>query len=95
MIDLTRSKDAIKSMGAVFEVVERLKNGHVMDNMYGEDNVLYMDPPHVFMFGNYPPVMTNVSPDRWKIFGPDQLKELNAEAKAAKEKAAKAKAAKA
>lgn len=76
MIDLTRSKDAAKSIGAVFEVIERLKNGHIADNMYGEDNELFMESPHVFVFANFPPDMSSLSKDRWDIWGPPRLKAL-------------------
>lgn len=66
-VDIPRTVDTEKSITGVFEVLEGLKNGHVIDNMYGSDNELFMDSPHVFVFANYPPDKSRMSQDRWNV----------------------------
>lgn len=67
VIDIPRSVDPQKSLRAVFEVIECLKNGHVIDNFYGHDEELFMESPHVIVFSNYPPPREMLSDDRWDI----------------------------
>lgn len=67
IVDIPRSIDPNKSLKAVFEVLEGLKNGMIADNMYGKDNMLFMNAPHVYVFSNYPAPKEYASEDRWDI----------------------------
>ncbi len=67
VVDIPRTVDTTKSITGVFEVLESLKNGHVVNNMYGKDNTLFMASPHVIVFANYPPDKSRMSQDRWKV----------------------------
>lgn len=67
IIDIPRSVDPTKSLKAVFEVIEALKNGHVVDNFYGHDNELFMNSPHVIVFSNHKANTSLCSLDRWDI----------------------------
>lgn len=69
--DLPRTVDSKKSLTAVFETIECVKNGMIIDNMYGADNTLFMMPPHVFVFSNAPPPLKMLSADRWEVIALD------------------------
>lgn len=67
LLDIPRSLDAKKSIGAAFEIVESLKNGLILDNFFGKDKYLAMKSPWVFVFSNRLPDMCAVSEDRWQV----------------------------
>lgn len=71
-IDIPRTLDSKKSLTAVFETIESIKNGMVIDNMYGADNTLFMKSPHVFVFSNRPPPLKMLSADRWEVIDLDK-----------------------
>lgn len=71
LVDLPRSRGSDESMGAVFSAIEDIKNGWVESTMYGKKNVLFMDPPHVFVFSNHLPKTSLASIDRWRLWGWD------------------------
>lgn len=49
-----------------YEVIESVKNGMVFSGKY-ESRTKVFDPPHVFVFANFEPILEKVSLDRWHI----------------------------
>lgn len=49
-------------------MVEDLKNGHSVTNMYGKGGSLIMDSPHIIVFSNQDCPRKMLTIDRWKIF---------------------------
>lgn len=68
VIDIPRTLCKDKSVCSVLQVIEALKNGTVQNNMYGKNEEMFFDPPHVFVFSNYPPPREMLSKDRWIVF---------------------------
>lgn len=65
LFDLPRSSEGYVS----FNIIEQLKNGLMMSPKY-ESVVKVFDPPHIIIFANFEPSMTdrdNLSEDRWVI----------------------------
>lgn len=50
--DLTRTQGENQSFKDLFSTVEQIKNGYVIDCMYGKYNESYFDPPVVIIFTN-------------------------------------------
>jgi hypothetical protein len=67
-VDIPRTRGKEERMEDILSVLEALKNGFVQDHMYGKDNELFMEPPHVMCFSNAPPPYQKLSVDRWKMF---------------------------
>lgn len=53
-IDLTRTKGEDQSYKDLFSAVEQIKNGFVIDTMYGKYNESFFEPPVVIIFSNNP-----------------------------------------
>lgn len=53
-IDLTRTKGEDQSSKDLFSAVEQIKNGFVIDTMYGKYNESFFEPPVVIIFSNNP-----------------------------------------
>lgn len=68
MLDMPRTKGKDEHMEDLFSAIEQIKNGMVESAMYGKNQELLMEPPHIFCFANYPPPMECLSADRWKVF---------------------------
>lgn len=68
VIDIPRTLCKDKSITSIINVIESLKNGQIQDNMYGRNEELFFDPPHVFVLSNYPPPREMLSADRWMVF---------------------------
>lgn len=68
VVDIPRTLCKDKSITSVIMVIEGLKNGHVVDNMYGKNREMLFMPPHVFVLSNFPPPREMLSPDRWRVF---------------------------
>ena len=64
-IDLPRTAD--QGYAGLANAVENAKNGCVIDHMYGSQNDILFDPPHIVICGNKLPE-TSFSVDRWKIY---------------------------
>lgn len=72
IFDLPRSAENHISYSAI----ESIKNGLVVNLKY-ETGVKYFNPPHLYVFANYPPETTKLSKDRWIIrtITPDKVLE--------------------
>lgn len=70
MIDFTRTQGENQSFKDLFETIEHIKNGYVVDVMYGNYNESIFDPPMVIIFTNkkIDEFRNYLSNDRWKIF---------------------------
>lgn len=66
VVDLPRTSASI-GINDLLNVLEQLKSGLVINNMYGVDQTLVVPPVHVVVSGNYIPY-GSLSPDRWKVF---------------------------
>lgn len=53
-IDLTRTKGEDQSYKDLFSAIEQIKNGSVIDLMYGKYHEAYFEPPVVIIFTNNP-----------------------------------------
>jgi hypothetical protein len=53
-IDLTRTRGEDESLKDLFSAIEQIKNGYVVDVMYGKFNRAIFDPPVVIIFTNEP-----------------------------------------
>lgn len=51
-IDLTRTKGEDQSYKDLFSAIEQIKNGSVIDLMYGKYNESYFEPPVILIFTN-------------------------------------------
>lgn len=60
--DIERSLEDYVSYGAI----EKIKNGYYMCAKY-ESKPIDRNPPHVIIFANFKPDMSNLSEDRWHI----------------------------
>jgi hypothetical protein len=72
-IDLTRTRGENESFKDLFSAIEQIKNGYVVDVMYGKFNRAIFDPPVVIIFTNEPlydhdrkiDYLKYLSEDRW------------------------------
>jgi hypothetical protein len=75
-IDLTRTQGEEQSYKDLFSAIEQIKNGHVVDVMYGKYNEAIFEPPMVIIFTNESIVKFRkyLSLDRWRVYliGPDK-----------------------
>ena len=67
-LDMPRTLGKDDSIKDCMCVIESLKNGVVQNVMYGKDEEMYMESPHVVCFANYPPPREMLSGDRWRVF---------------------------
>lgn len=67
VIDDTRTKGADTNFEDMFEVIETIKNGHVVSSMYGKYTESIFKRPMVVFFTNTEPLeyATKLSKDRW------------------------------
>jgi hypothetical protein len=68
IIDLPRTSGKDDSLDNILSVVEDIKNGHIVSNMYGRHSQLLMDPPHILIFSNQSCPTKKLSDDRWQIY---------------------------
>ena len=70
--DITREQGKDESDLDLFAAVEQIKNGYIVDVMYGKFNEAVFDPPIVLIFSNKPFMLVSLhlSPDRWIICRP-------------------------
>jgi hypothetical protein len=67
-LDLPRTPGTEDSLDNILSIIEDLKNGHLVSNMYGRSVKLMMDPPHIIVFTNADCPKKKLSLDRWKVF---------------------------
>jgi hypothetical protein len=69
-IDLSRTRGEGESYSNLFAAIEQIKNGFVIDLMYGKYHESYFDPPVVMIFTNQniEKFKHYLSEDRWKVF---------------------------
>jgi len=58
--------DIARSGGCDLDILEAVKNGILHSGKY-EGALVLMNPPHLVIFANHPPVETRLSLDRWDI----------------------------
>lgn len=67
-VDIPRTIGSTEKMSDLISAIEEIKGGWVSSAMYGKHQELFMQPPHVLVFSNYPPPRAMMSPDRWKVY---------------------------
>jgi peptidyl-tRNA hydrolase len=69
-IDLTRTQGEDQSYKDLFSTIEQIKNGYVIDVMYGKYNEAIFKPPLIIIFtnNNYGEFKHYLSEDRWKVY---------------------------
>lgn len=69
-IDFTRTQGEDQSYKDLFSTIEQIKNGYVVDVMYGKYNEVIFKPPLVIIFTNnkYEEFEHYLSKDRWKVY---------------------------
>jgi len=69
-IDLTRTQGEDQSYKDLFSSIEQIKNGYVVDVMYGKYNEAIFKPPLVIIFTNkeHDVFRHYLSGDRWKVY---------------------------
>ena len=68
--DLPRTISKSLSLTDLFHTLEEIKNGYVVDRMYGKYNEGIFDPPLIVIFTNFKfeELQSNMSEDRWVVF---------------------------
>jgi len=64
-IDVPRTLGSDDSMASLISALEDLKNGFVVSAMYGKNQQLLLDPPHIVVFSNDKCPEKMMSHDRW------------------------------
>lgn len=69
-IDLTRTQGEDQSFKDLFSAIEQIKNGSVIDVMYGKYNEAYFPAPVVIIYTNLKieDYRNYLSEDRWKVY---------------------------
>jgi peptidyl-tRNA hydrolase len=69
-IDLTRTQGEDQSYKDLFSTIEQIKNGYVIDVMYGKYNEAIFKPPMVLIFTNnkHEEFAHYLSYDRWEVY---------------------------
>lgn len=67
MINLTKSRGQDQSMPDMFATIEDVKDGFIVDTMYGKYSEAIFDPPIIMIFTNekLDDHLVSLSPDRW------------------------------
>ena len=79
IFDFTRTLGEDTSLKDMFQVIEELKNGHIVSVMYGKPMQVFMNSPHVLIFTNekFSDHVSRLSLDRWRPFLIDSSGGLN------------------
>lgn len=67
-VDIPRTLGTDDSIHSLMSALEDLKNGFVVSSMYGQNESLLLDPPHIVVFSNKMCPQQMMSKDRWKTF---------------------------
>jgi hypothetical protein len=78
-IDLTRTRGEDESFKDLFSAIEQIKNGYVVDVMYGKFNRAIFDPPVVIIFTNEPLFDHEKRIDHFKYLSEDRWLHLKIE----------------
>lgn len=68
LLDIPRVTGSEESQRDLMSAIEEIKNGFVEACMYGKNDIMFMEPPHVFVFSNDIPNIEMCSKDRWEVF---------------------------
>lgn len=67
-VDIPRTLGTDDSIHSLMSSLEDLKNGFVVSSMYGKNETLILDPPHIIVFSNRECPQQLMSKDRWKVY---------------------------
>jgi hypothetical protein len=66
--DLRQIDELNDKMDNLMSIIDEIKNGHVMNTIYGANQSLIMPNPHLFIFSNKALKYDSLSKDRWEIY---------------------------
>jgi hypothetical protein len=75
-IDIPRTLGSDDSIPSLMSALEDLKNGFVVSSMYGKNETLVLNPPHIVVFTNKECPRHMMSADRWQCYFIDPSKHL-------------------
>lgn len=75
LVDLMRCKPKDIGDGDLYGALEQIKTGMILNTKY-KTFFKAFKPPHVIVFANHTPILTNLSADRWKLFYINENMEL-------------------
>lgn len=75
-VDVPRTLGSDDSIASLISALEDLKNGFVVSAMYGQNQQLLLDPPHIVVFSNDSCPTNMMSGDRWKLYAINYEKKL-------------------
>lgn len=75
-VDIPRTLGSDDSIHSLMSALEDLKNGYIVSSMYGRNESLLLDPPHIVVFTNKDCPEQMMSKDRWKVYCIDPSKRL-------------------
>jgi len=75
-VDVPRTLGSDDSMASLMSSLEDLKNGYIVSAMYGKNQSLLLDPPHIVIFSNESCPRKMMSDDRWKEYHINYEKDL-------------------
>lgn len=75
-IDIPRTLGSDDSIHSLMSALEDLKNGFIVSSMYGRNETLLLNPPHIVVFTNKECPKQMMSADRWQVYCIDPDKRL-------------------
>lgn len=75
VFDLSRARPTSLGEGELYSALEDIKNGHIMNSKYETAEMMF-EPPHVLVFANMPPDVSQCSMDRWVVTQLQDVPEL-------------------
>lgn len=75
-VDIPRTLGSDDSIYSLMSALEDLKNGYIVSSMYGKNQSLLLDPPHIVVFSNMECPEKMMSADRWDIYMINRDKDL-------------------
>lgn len=67
-VDIPRTLGSDDSIHSLMSALEDLKNGYLVSSMYGKNETLLLDPPHIVVFSNKDCPVSMLTNDRWKQY---------------------------
>lgn len=75
-IDVPRTLGSDDSMASLLSAIEDLKNGFVVSAMYGKNQSILLDPPHIIIISNDKCPTNMMTLDRWRNYVINYEKDL-------------------
>ena len=76
VLNIPKSIGSQESQHDMLTTIEEIKDGWIFGCMFGEDNELFMEPPHVIIMSNEVPNIHLASLDRWDVYKIDNKEDF-------------------